>query len=104
MRPQTVRRGIAALGALLALGCLPGPLLAQTAVGPQQSSPIVVTANGQRLLNVNPEANSVSVYDVTGAPNKVLEAPVGRDPSSLAVVPDGSKAYVANALDGTVTV
>jgi YVTN family beta-propeller protein len=60
------------------------------------------------LVNVNPDANSYSLYLVYPAffdtPIKMLEAPVGRDPSSIALSPNAYKAYVANSLDGTVSV
>src|SRR5262249_51040826 len=58
-----------------------------------------------KLVNVNPEANSVSVFDVTvNPPNKLAEIAVGTDPSSVAVHPDGTKAYVANSFSGSVSV
>src|SRR5262249_2044796 len=76
-----------------------------TAVGPRQSSPIALTSDNLTLLNVNPEANPVTVFNVSGnTPVKQAELAVGHDPSSVAILPDGSKAYVANSLDGTVSV
>jgi YVTN family beta-propeller protein len=106
MKPETVQRGAGALRVLLMLGCLLGSLLPRAAAAPAtQSSPIVVTANGQRLLNVNPDANSVSVFDVTvNPPAKLAEIAVGTDPSSVAVHPNGVKAYVANSFSGSVSV
>jgi len=48
------------------------------------------------VLNVNPDANSVSVFDVTvNPPSKLAEIAVGTDPSSVAILPSGTKAYVA---------
>ena len=56
-------------------------------------------------MNVNPDANSISVFDVSRTPpEKIREIPVGRDPQSLAVHPNGDRVYVANAYDGTVSV
>src|SRR5262245_29566350 len=76
-----------------------------TAVGPLQSSPIALAPSNTTLLNVNPEANSVTIWNVTAdTPAKVAELAVGHDPSSVAIHPDGTKAYVANSLDGTVSV
>jgi YVTN family beta-propeller protein len=83
-----MRRSFAAMIAL-ALACLvaPASTLAQNAYIP---------------LLLNP--GTVSVIDtatntVTGSP-----IPVGRQPFGVAVTPDGSKVYVANDADGTVSV
>src|SRR5262245_597799 len=66
-----------------------------TAGGPLQSSPIALAPDNTTLLNVNPEANTVTVFDVsTDTPVKQAELAVGKDPSSVAILPDGSKAYV----------
>lgn len=74
-------------------------------LGPRQSSPVVVSSNDARLFNVNPDANTVTAFDITtDAPAIIAEVKVGRDPRSVAVLPDVSKLYVANAYDGTVTV
>jgi YVTN family beta-propeller protein len=76
-----------------------------TAIGPRQSSSIALTADDRTLVNVNPEANTISVFDVSGtALVKLDEVKVGRDPESVAVQPDGTSAYVANSFDGTVSV
>ena len=76
-----------------------------TAVGPRQSSSIALTSDDRTLLNVNPEANTISVFDVSGtAIVKLDEIKVGHDPESVAVQPDGTLAYVANSFDGTVSV
>lgn len=72
---------------------------------PISSSPIVLN-NGDRFVwSVNPDNNTVSVIDVSSdAAQKVQEIPVGREPQSVALNADNSKAYVANAVDGTVSV
>jgi YVTN family beta-propeller protein len=76
-----------------------------TSLGPRQSSPVALSGNNQILINVNPESNSVSVFDVTAdTPRKVAEVGVGVDPSSVAIHPDGTRAYVANSYDGTVSI
>lgn len=90
--------------ALRALGLVAG-LLALTqgalAVGPVQSSPITLTPNNSILLCVNPDANSLSLYNpATGG--RLADVAVGRDPASVAAT--NTTAYVANALDGTVSV
>ncbi|MEA3209593.1 MAG: hypothetical protein QOE70_2650 [Chthoniobacter sp.] len=86
---------------LIAAGLL---VSAAASAAPVQSSPIALSADGTRLFCVNPDANSLSVFDVTGSsPVKLNEIRVGRDPQSVAIHPDGKRAFVANAFDGTVT-
>jgi cysteine-rich repeat protein/YVTN family beta-propeller protein len=78
---------------------------AAAAVGPLQSSPIALGASDQRLVNVNPEANSISIFDLAYEPPlKLGEVLVGREPSSVAIHPNGYVAYVASAAEGTVAV
>jgi YVTN family beta-propeller protein len=96
-------RGLVAFGCLV-IGSAP-EVLAQTSVGPRQSSPIALSGDNTRLVNINPNGNSVSVFDVSGAnPVKLAEIPVGTDPSSVAIQPNGIKAYVSNAFSGSVSV
>ena len=109
MNRLTRREGAVALRSLAVLSCFlvassAEPARAQTSVGPRQSSPIALTGNNTKLVNVNPEANSVSVFDVTSEPaTKLAEITVGTDPSSVAVHPNGMKAYVSNAFSGSVS-
>src|SRR5437870_13611319 len=64
-----------------------------------------LTGNNTKLVNVNPEANSVSVFDVTSEPaTKLAEITVGADPSSVAAHPNDTKTYVANAFSGSSSV
>jgi hypothetical protein len=45
-----------------------------------QSSPIALSADDRLLLNVNPEAGSVTLFDVTTEPPyKLAEIKVGRE-------------------------
>ncbi len=82
------------------LGCVyrpkPGP-------GSARSSPIALSCDGVILVNVNPDNNSISVFD-TSYPTLffVTEVPVGRDPRSVAIA--DARAFVANSQDGTVSV
>jgi|GEM_PF-3579347 len=96
------------LSRLLAMACAvalsflsPPALLA----GPRQSSPIALTPDNQRLLNANPDGNSVTLFDVsTNTPREIAEIRVGQEPNSVAIHPDGRRAFVANSLDGNVAV
>ena len=72
---------------------------------PTRSSSIAISHNGQYILSVNPDVNTVTVLRPT--PHKVhkhAEIGVGREPTSIAAHPDNNTAYVANAGDGTVSV
>jgi YVTN family beta-propeller protein len=71
---------------------------------PRQSSPIALNGDTQ-LVNVNPDANSLSVFDVSApVPVKVGEVTVGTDATSVAVHPSAPRAYVANSFSGSVSV
>ena len=110
MRHPTTRWGA---GRLRALVVLAGVLaLARTPAAqaqsytPTQSGPIAITQDDAFLVNVNPDANTVTVFDVysSDTPTKLFEIPVGREPSSVAIHPVWPLAYVANTGDGTVSV
>jgi len=78
-----------------------------TAKGFPYSSPIAINGEGTRLLvaNPDPDNNSVTVIDVSTDNATVLkEIPVGKEPGSVAFNASGSRAYVANTGDGTVSV
>src|SRR5436190_13985800 len=99
-----VLRVLVLLGCSAALGD-PGRARAQTSVGPRQSSPIALTGNNSRLVNCNPDNNSITVFDATtDALSVVGTVTAGREPNSVAIHPNNTKAYVANSLDGTVSV
>lgn len=66
--------------------------------GPQQSSAIAISNDSRALVAVNPETNTVSVFDAsTDAMTKLREVTTGIDPRSVAVMPNGLKAYIACA-------
>ncbi|RLU00049.1 MAG: YncE family protein [Ketobacter sp.] len=67
------------------------------------SSPVALTMNDRYLWSVNMDSDSVSVMDT--ASNTIVETiPVGSEPNSLAISPDGSRVFVTNAAANTVTV
>jgi YVTN family beta-propeller protein len=70
---------------------------------PTYSSPIVLSADNKLLWSVNPADNSVSVIR-TDTPALITNIKVGKEPQSVAVDPENTFAYVANAADSTVTV
>jgi YVTN family beta-propeller protein len=74
-------------------------------VGATHSSPIALNANDSLLAVVNPDVNTVSFFDVGQDRNVLLgEVAVGKEPNGVVLSPDGKFAYVANTVDGTVSV
>jgi YVTN family beta-propeller protein len=70
-----------------------------------RSSSIALNKAGSLLFSVNPDANSVTVFEVGkngGNLTKADEVTVGREPVCVAVA--GQKAYVTNSASGTVSV
>ncbi len=56
------------------------------------------------LVSVNPDSDTVSVFDVSQDRNRrIAEVRVGSEPNGVAVVPNGSRAFIANTVSGTVT-
>ena len=72
---------------------------------PISSSPIVLNSTDRFLWVCNPDNDSVTVVDTLNDGNrKVAEIRVGDEPQSVTLNGDNSKAYVANAASGTVSV
>ena len=70
-----------------------------------RSSPIAITSDDRFVWSVNPDNNSVSVFNVAQDANqKVAEIPVGKEPWCVAITPDDDKVYVTNMASGTVSV
>lgn len=80
---------------------------AQTArrfAGPTNSQPLALSADDSLLLVANPDNNSVTLFDAGNGHSRLTEIPVGKEPSGVALSPDGTRAYVANTVDGTISV
>jgi YVTN family beta-propeller protein len=73
-----------------------------TSVPPNNSSTIVVDAEKNQVWNVNPDSDSVSVIDGDKL-TRIREIPVGRDPRSIALAPDGT-IWVTNRMSDEVVV
>lgn len=77
------------------------------AVGPGDGSAfplgIAVTPDGSLLMSANDAANTVSVID-TSTQQVVCTIPVGHYPYTVAVAPNGKRAYVTNWDDASVSV
>ncbi len=62
--------------------------------------------SGDEIWVVNSASNDVSVIDIRtpDRPARVAHIPVGHNPRGIVFFPDGTRAYVHNALSGTVSV
>ena len=74
-----------------------------------RSSSIALTSDDTRAVVVNRQKASVSVIrvrDANGADASQLlaEVPVGKEPRFVAISPNNSRAYVTNAVDGTMSI
>jgi YVTN family beta-propeller protein len=97
-------RSIATMACLITVGlaALPASVYAK----PSRSTNIALTQNGQKLVAVNVDANSVTVFQVQnggGSLRQLAEIPVGREPHCVAVR-GNNRAYVTNAQTGSVWV
>ena len=78
--------------------------------GPTSSQPLALAADGRLLAVVNPDGASVTFFrvgEVPGKPDQRIQlgkVQVKNEPNGVALLPDGSKAYVANTVDGSVSV
>lgn len=73
--------------------------------GPTSSQTLSLNADGSVLASVNPDSNSISLFDTRpGTNQRFAEVKVGVEPNSVAVNLDGTRAYVANTVSGTVSV
>src|SRR3954447_26635680 len=72
--------------------------------GPTSSQPLALSADDSLLIVANPDNNTVTLFDVKNGNTRLAEIPVGREPNGVALSPDGTRAYVANTVDGTVSV
>jgi YVTN family beta-propeller protein len=62
---------------------------------PSWGAPIATSPVGEAAWVVNPDAGSVTMVD-TGSLEKIAEVPVGQEPWSLAISPDGRSIYVVD--------
>ena len=74
-----------------------------------RSSSIALTGDDNRAVVVNRQKASVSVIRVRNADGSdasqlLAEVPVGKEPRFVAIAPNDTRAYVTNAIDGTMSV
>ena len=108
--PLGVIVGLIAVGVALGVGfdrsgTRSGVADAQGPSGPTNSGPIAITTDDQFVWSVNPDNNSVSLFNVLNDANqKLAEVPVGVNPWCAAITPNNAKVYVTNQGSGTVSV
>jgi len=69
------------------------------------ASPIAITSDDAEVWSVNPDNNTVTVFNVAGDANTpVLQVPVGVEPWCVAITPNNAKVYVTNMVSGDVKV
>src|SRR5688572_27656629 len=99
-----------AVGSGLVMGGLAGcgsdskkddPPIDTFALKESRSSTIALSEDGARVAMVNPDDNSLSVFQ-TSDNSRISKIATGRTPSSVVITLDGRTAYVANRADGTV--
>lgn len=95
------RHSRAVLLALFLLAAALPPPAAAASQPPPPSRAIALTPDGDTLLAVNPDSNSLTLVD-TATQAVIAEVAVGRDPRTVAVA--GGRAYVANRGSRTVSV
>ncbi len=76
----------------------PPPAIARRA---SKSGTIAINNADTRVLMVNPEKDSVSLFD-TADNSRIVELPVGDEPSSVVWHPSDAIAFVSNRADATV--
>jgi len=72
--------------------------------GPTSSQPLALSADDSLLAVANPDNNTVTFFDTKNNYARLAEVAVGKEPNGVALSPDGTRAYVANTVDGTVSV
>src|SRR5436190_20455920 len=97
-----IARGITGVACLLLLSVIPR-VHAQVYPRPTYSSPIAISLDDRLIFSVNPDDDSVSVIRPDNN-TRITNIPVGDEPRSIALTPDGQYAYVANARGSGVTV
>ncbi len=67
-----------------------------------KSSTIAINTDDSRVVMVNPEDDSVSVFDLDNN-RRIAKLRTGDEPSSVVIAPDDNTFFVANRADATVT-
>lgn len=65
---------------------------------------LVATADARRIYTANIRSNTITVFDSTTPPMKVIQIPVGNQPEGLDLSPDGKELWVGQNADGKITI
>lgn len=65
---------------------------------------LVATSDAKRIYTANIRSNTVTVFDSTTPPMKVLQIPVGNQPEGIDLSPDGKELWVGQNTEGKITV
>src|SRR5436309_5661459 len=99
---------LSCFGVVLAFSLLAQPIPAKHKggfSGSTSSQPLALSADGELLAVANPDHITVNIIDTSRPlPDPIEEVNVGREPDGDALGADGREAYVANTVDGTVSV
>ncbi len=74
--------------------------------GAEISHMLVVTADEKKIYTANIGSDSISVLDLSGAPQKVglKQIPVGKGPEGMDLSPDGKQLWTAHRADGKLSI
>lgn len=65
---------------------------------------LVATADAKRIYTANIRSNTVTVFDSTTPPMKVIQIPVGNQPEGIDLSPDGKELWVGQNTEGKITI
>lgn len=65
---------------------------------------LVATADAKRIYTANIRSNTVTVFDSTTPPMKVIQIPVGNQPEAIDLSPDGKELWVGQNTEGKITI
>ena len=99
--PRLCRFGVTSVLLFIGLATLPMEVDAK----PTRSTNIALDASNSVLVVANLEADSVTIFDVSGGSVvKRAEVPVGLEPHCVAINSVSNEAFVTNSETGTVSV
>lgn len=65
---------------------------------------LVATADAKRIYTANIRSNTVTVFDSSIPPMKVIQIPVGNQPEGIDLSPDGKELWVGQNTEGKITI
>jgi YVTN family beta-propeller protein len=65
---------------------------------------LVATSDGKKIYTANIRSNTVTAFDSTTPPLKVIQIPVGNQPEGIDLSPDGKELWVGQNGDGKISI